>query len=136
MTLAFVAYELVNIGLMLRIVTEEKYNTILESIRKEPINKHLLLSIIGKFLGMAYVCEKISEEKFSDILSLYSGARLQEIWFELPLKYKLDSETIARLPCFDHYNLPTDQTHIDGPAPALKQCNKCNEFINNKNFFN
>ncbi|KYN02130.1 hypothetical protein ALC62_07062 [Cyphomyrmex costatus] len=42
------------------------------------------------------------------------------LWDRLPEHKRADSEIQQHSRCLKHYNLPSHQTHIDGPAPLIK----------------
>ncbi|KYQ56632.1 hypothetical protein ALC60_04434 [Trachymyrmex zeteki] len=43
----------------------------------------------------------------------------------LPEHIRADSEVQRYHRCLKHYNLPSHQTHINGPAPLIKNCGEC-----------
>ncbi|KYN29100.1 hypothetical protein ALC57_01463 [Trachymyrmex cornetzi] len=47
------------------------------------------------------------------------------LWDRLPEHIRADSEVQRYRRCLKHYNLPTHQTHIDGPTPLIKNCSEC-----------
>ncbi|KYQ56629.1 hypothetical protein ALC60_04437 [Trachymyrmex zeteki] len=47
------------------------------------------------------------------------------LWDRLPEHIRADSEVQRYRRCLKHYNLPSHQTHIDGPAPLIKNCDEC-----------
>ena len=47
------------------------------------------------------------------------------VWDKLPEHIRADSEVQQYRHCLDHYNLPTQRTHIDGPPPLIKDCREC-----------
>lgn len=49
------------------------------------------------------------------------------VWHKLPNHIKFDREIQVHRLCFEHYNLPSQRTHIDGPPPMIKSCCQCNE---------
>ncbi|KYQ47381.1 hypothetical protein ALC60_13599 [Trachymyrmex zeteki] len=44
------------------------------------------------------------------------------LWDRLPEHIRADSEVQRYCRCLKHYNLSSHQTHIDGPAPLIKNC--------------
>jgi len=53
------------------------------------------------------------------------GHYVQLLWDKLPEHIKVDSEVQQYRRCMQHYNQPWQQTHIDGPAPMIKDCSEC-----------
>lgn len=47
------------------------------------------------------------------------------LWDRLPDHIKADLEIQQYRRCLKHYNLPSHQTHIDGPPPLIKNCSEC-----------
>lgn len=47
------------------------------------------------------------------------------LWDKLPEYLKKDPEVLSYRQCQKHYNQPWQETHIDGPLPLIKDCNKC-----------
>lgn len=47
------------------------------------------------------------------------------VWHRLPNHLKFDPEILSHRLCYEHYNLPNERTHIDGPAPMIKDCTRC-----------
>ena len=47
------------------------------------------------------------------------------LWDRLPEHIKADSEIQQLRRCDKHYNQPWQRTHIDGPAPLIKNCSEC-----------
>lgn len=62
------------------------------------------------------------------ILNKLSASQLEKIWSELPAQ--LREETYPKLPCYEHYNLEGDTTHIDGPPLPKYLCYMCNNIEN------
>ena len=58
------------------------------------------------------------------LLHLY-GYCIDRVWDKLPEHIKADSEVQTYRRCKEHYNQPWHQTHIDGPAPRIKDCSEC-----------
>jgi hypothetical protein len=54
-----------------------------------------------------------------------SSERVNQIWDWLPETYRKREDILELLPCYEHYNLPSSRTHIDGPAPSKKNCGAC-----------
>ena len=50
---------------------------------------------------------------------------IDHLWDRLPEHIKADSEVQQYRRCLKHYNLPSQHTHIDGPAPLRKNCCEC-----------
>lgn len=47
------------------------------------------------------------------------------LWDRLPEHIRADSEVQQYRRCLEHYNRPWHRTHIDGPAPLIKDCGEC-----------
>ncbi|KYN02843.1 hypothetical protein ALC62_06331, partial [Cyphomyrmex costatus] len=47
------------------------------------------------------------------------------LWDKLPEYIKRDPEVRGYRRCLEHYNLSTQQSHIYGPTPLIKDCCKC-----------
>lgn len=62
-----------------------------------------------------------------DLLNKIEGLWLTRIWDLLPEEYRQNSKFLERLPCYAHYNLPTQRTHIDGPPSPKYLCYSCRE---------
>ena len=58
------------------------------------------------------------------LLRVY-GDYIDYVWDKLPEHVKADSEVQTYRRCDEHYNQPWQRTHIDGPAPKIKDCNEC-----------
>jgi len=56
------------------------------------------------------------------LLRMY-GDYIEHVWDKLPEHVKADSE-VRTYRRYEHYN-PWQRTHIDGPAPKIKNCNEC-----------
>ena len=50
---------------------------------------------------------------------------INELWDKLPESIKVDPEVRQYRRCLEHYNRPWQRTHIDGPAPLVKDCIEC-----------
>ena len=50
---------------------------------------------------------------------------IDQLWDKLPENLKADWEVQQYRRCLKHYNLPHHQTHVDGPAPLIKNCREC-----------
>ncbi|KYQ57306.1 hypothetical protein ALC60_03735, partial [Trachymyrmex zeteki] len=50
---------------------------------------------------------------------------IDHVWVKLPEHVKADSEIRTYRRCGKHYNQPWQRTHIDGPAPKIKDCSEC-----------
>jgi len=50
---------------------------------------------------------------------------IDQLWDRLPEHIRADSEVQEYRRCLKHYNLPYHQTHLDGPAPLIKNCSEC-----------
>ncbi|KYN00528.1 hypothetical protein ALC62_08701 [Cyphomyrmex costatus] len=48
------------------------------------------------------------------------------LWDRLPEHIRADSVVQRHRRCLKHYNFPSHQTHIDGPAPLIKNCKVIN----------
>lgn len=53
------------------------------------------------------------------------GNYVHHLWDKLPEHIKADSEVRTYRRCDEHYNQPWQRTHIDGPAPMIKDCGEC-----------
>jgi len=53
------------------------------------------------------------------------GNRLDYLWNKLPEHIKQDPEVQSYRRCLEHYNQPSQQLHIDGLPPLIKNCYKC-----------
>ena len=51
--------------------------------------------------------------------------QIEDMWDELPERYRRDRVVQLRRPCREHYNLPEHESHIDGPPPAKMNCGIC-----------
>lgn len=60
------------------------------------------------------------------ILLKYFGRYVERLWEKLPEHIRLDPEVRRYRRCLEHYNRPWQRTHIDGPAPLVKDCSECN----------
>ncbi|KYM95357.1 hypothetical protein ALC62_13997 [Cyphomyrmex costatus] len=49
---------------------------------------------------------------------------IDRLWDRLPEYIKSDSEVQKHCRCLKHYNLPCHRSHIDGPAPFIKDCSE------------
>jgi len=56
-------------------------------------------------------------------LVCYCAQHIEEVWPRLPEKFKNDPEIADCRRCFKHYN--TGVTEYDGPAPLVKNCQRC-----------
>jgi hypothetical protein len=55
------------------------------------------------------------------VLETLPPSDIDEVWHRLPDHLKI--ERFRR--CTKHWNLPTQRTHIDGPAPMIMNCYAC-----------
>jgi hypothetical protein len=53
------------------------------------------------------------------------GNHIDYLWDKLPEHIKRDPEVYSYRRCLKHYNQTTQQLHIDGPGPLIKDCCKC-----------
>lgn len=53
------------------------------------------------------------------------GKYIPLLWENLPKHLRMDDEVISYLSCEAHYNTDDMLDHIDGPAPARRNCDKC-----------
>lgn len=132
-----IARDLLSSGYNLGVFNEDSYNEYISTWQ----NINNFRAFISKYAPVVYICGGISEEKFINILDMFRGIELLNMWSSLPYKFKMHPDIIKRLPCVEHYNLPTQRHHIDGVAPAIKKCLLCNnneciveKFINKKIF--
>ncbi|KYN21206.1 hypothetical protein ALC57_06422 [Trachymyrmex cornetzi] len=58
------------------------------------------------------------------LLRVY-GNYIDYVWNKLPGHLKVDSEVRTYRRSDEHYNQPWQRTHIDGPAPKIKDCSEC-----------
>ncbi|EZA53529.1 hypothetical protein X777_06962 [Ooceraea biroi] len=47
---------------------------------------------------------------------------IEHVWNKLPEHIKVDVDVQTYRRCYEHYNQPWQRTHIDGPAPLIKDC--------------
>lgn len=59
------------------------------------------------------------------VLLRVCGNYIDHVWDKLPEHIKADSEVRTYRRCYEHYNQPWQRTHIDGPAPRIKDCSEC-----------
>ncbi|KYN15251.1 hypothetical protein ALC57_12518 [Trachymyrmex cornetzi] len=57
------------------------------------------------------------------LLRVY-GDYIYYVWNKLPGYLKVDSEVRTYRRWDEHYNPPWQRTHIDGPAPKIKDCSE------------
>jgi len=50
---------------------------------------------------------------------------IDQLWDKLLEHIKADSKLQQHHRCLKHCNLPCHRSHIDGPAPFVKNCCKC-----------
>lgn len=62
------------------------------------------------------------------ILIRHYNSYIHDLWDKLPEHIKADSEIQHYQRCLKHYNQPESDTHIDGPAPLIKDCFLCNNY--------
>lgn len=82
--------------------------------------KNLALSALEE-----YNRGKLSESFLKLLLAPVQGIELQNIWTKLPPRLQEMEDIKKKLPCYEHYNLPCDRTHIDGPPPPKYKCARC-----------
>lgn len=83
----------------------------------------------------AYNSGQLTEDVLLTLLKSIKGVQLMSIWDQLPLKFREMEEFKKKLPCLEHYNLPNDELHIDGPPPPKYNCYRCKShpnLLNNK----
>jgi hypothetical protein len=61
------------------------------------------------------------------VLLRMCGDHVHYVWEKLPEHIKADSEVQTYRRCYEHYNQPWQRTHIDGPAPLIKDCSECQQ---------
>ncbi|KYN16908.1 hypothetical protein ALC57_10818 [Trachymyrmex cornetzi] len=66
---------------------------------------------------LEYISKILLLRKFENCIVL--------LWDRLPECIRTDSEVQRYRRCLKHYNLSVHQTHIDGPAPLIKNCSEC-----------
>lgn len=74
------------------------------------------------------ICELSAEQlQFipKAILLKVCGAFVHIVWDKLPEHIRADLEVQTYRRCYEHYNQPWQRTHIDGPAPMIKDCYEC-----------
>lgn len=74
------------------------------------------------------ICELSAEQlQFipKAILLKVCGAFVHIVWDKLPEHIRADLEVQTYRRCYEHYNQPWQRTHIDGPAPMIKNCYEC-----------
>ena len=80
-----------------------------------------------------YSCKRCEGDLFLIHLKYHiSNQELERIWARLPDTYRKNEEIIELLPCYEHYNLPSSRTHIDGPPPSKKNCGGCKQNVRTK----
>lgn len=67
-----------------------------------------------KYLPLSYYVDKVRPSE------------LRRVWFKLPYSYRQSEELQMKLPCLDHYNNGSSETHFDGPPPSKRNCIICN----------
>ncbi|KAL6421593.1 hypothetical protein ACFW04_014322 [Cataglyphis niger] len=60
------------------------------------------------------------------ILLRHFSRYVDRVWEKLSEYIKADTEVRRYRRCLEHYNRPWQRTHIDGPAPLIKDCSECN----------
>lgn len=78
----------------------------------------------------ANICDLSAEQlEFvpKTVLLRVCGDYIHHVWDKLPEHIKSDLEVQTYRRCYEHYNQPWQQTHIDGPAPMIKDCYVCQE---------
>ncbi|CAH1961525.1 unnamed protein product [Acanthoscelides obtectus] len=68
---------------------------------------------------------ELIEKLPKEYLLKLSPYQLEQFWECLSNKLKEDSDLQERRPCYEHYNRPEDEIHIDGPAPPKYRCYVC-----------
>ena len=88
-------------------------------------------SVAKTFLALSHPCDilDLSAEKLQYIpkvvrLRVY-GNYIDHVWQKLPQHIQADPEVQTYRRCDEHYNQPWQRTHIDGPAPRIKDCGEC-----------
>ncbi|KAL6256705.1 hypothetical protein P5V15_011632 [Pogonomyrmex californicus] len=61
------------------------------------------------------------------ILLRMCGDYIDHVWDKLPEHIKADLEVQIYRRCVEHYNQSWQRTHIDGPAPKIKDYNICQQ---------
>ncbi|KYN07144.1 hypothetical protein ALC62_01892 [Cyphomyrmex costatus] len=59
------------------------------------------------------------------VLLQMCGDYIDHVWDRLPEHIGADSDVRRYRRCLKYYNLPSQQTHIDGPAPKIRDCGEC-----------
>ena len=59
------------------------------------------------------------------LLLKYMGHQILLLWEKLPEHLRADSEVASYQTCHEHWNLPNRGDHIDGRAPARRDCHEC-----------
>lgn len=66
------------------------------------------------------IFRNLPKEYFEEL----SPSVIEKTWKFIP-KHLKDEELKNSLPCYEHYNTPNQQVHIDGPPPDKKHCRTC-----------
>lgn len=89
------------------------------------VSMHKVNQVLSIIESVSILKVPIEDYKYIPLIYLIKHVHthdLNAIWPHLPLGYKNCLELQQNLPCFEHYNLPDQRDHIDGPAPAKKFC--------------
>lgn len=57
------------------------------------------------------------------VFTRYPPQDVDAVWQQLPINVQEVCAPYRR--CFQHHNRPWQRTHIDGPAPFVKDCHLC-----------
>jgi hypothetical protein len=79
---------------------------------------------LSKYLLQRKLCSHTDEELASLPAFAFEQlppADIDHVWHRLPDHLKIDK--FCR--CTRHWNLPSQRTHIDGPAPMIMNCYAC-----------
>lgn len=78
-------------------------------------------NLIVKVLKENYASISESDMKYVPLKYILSkSVSPTYIWNQLPAVYKSIYKDYG--PCYQHYNLPSSRTHIDGPPPPKNKC--------------
>lgn len=78
-----------------------------------------------------YNNDRISLKDLFQFLKPYEGIQLWRIWKKLPTEVRRSEDMKTKLPCYQHFNLPTQVLHIDGSPPPINKCNICSAMCEN-----
>lgn len=106
-------------------IRKEEYEKYINKLNSSTDYTSTARGIIANLAPLAYICGEISEDKLIDIVKMFRVHHMYQIWPLLPFKFKKHPQIIERLICNEHWNLPTQQLHIDGCPPSIMNCDRC-----------